>query len=105
MNRTTEQQINTAHEIYKLNLKNIDICLDCLRELEKVRPETTTAIENVEKAKSDYINNSLHYQSEYAQLDEGVLVAHKEKILNSMEMIASVYLTLVINGMDGGQNG
>lgn len=102
---TTEQQSTLSNEIYNLNLKNIDICLDCLRELGKARPDATVIIKDVEMAKSDYVDNELHYRSEYALLDEESLVAHKEKILNSMEMIASVYLTLVINGMDGGQNG
>lgn len=99
MSATTELQSALAHEIFNLNIKNIDICLDCLRELEKVRPDTTAIISDVVKAKSDYINNSLHYQSEYAQMDERVLAEHKEKILNSMERVASACLTLVINRM------
>lgn len=105
MSATTERQSALAHEIFNLNIKNIDICLDCLRELEKARPDTVAVIRDVVKAKSDYVNNSLHYQSEYAQMDESVLAAQKEKILNSMEMIASAYLTLIINGMDGGHDG
>lgn len=104
MSATTERQSALAHEIFNLNIKNIDICLDCLRELVKVRPETSAVIKDVERAKSDYANNSLHYQSEYAQMGESVLAAHKERILNGMEMIASAYLTLVINGMDGGRD-
>lgn len=105
MDRTTEQQSALAHEIYDLNLKNIDICLDCLREMEKIRPDTTAVIHDVERAKSDYVEHSLHYQSELALMNESALMKRKERILNGMEMIASAYLTLVINGMDGGQNG
>lgn len=105
MNHTTEKQAQLACEIYDLNLQNIDTCLDCLRELEKARPDTTAVINDVERAKSDYVEHSLHYQSELALMNESALMAHKERILNSIGMIASAYLTLVINGMDGGQDG
>lgn len=104
MIQTTEKQAQLACEIYDLNLKNIGTCLEILCEIERLRPETTIISDNVRVAQKDYIDNSLHYQSENALMDEDSLAEHKERILNSMEMISSAFLTLIINGMNGDQD-